>query len=207
MGALGDLPGRYGASTLSEARGGARGAPPQGLRGRRRGLGPVTGRADLVRRVGALAVAGVLLVVAGCGEETWGHSAVAQEQARAAVETWLGSCANEESEAVVEVLTPQTRELIFKAPSVLAGCARIARLGLPPDADRKQLEELFRTAHVEHTAVAAGFGTALVRSAKGTTSEFQVEFDRGRWILSNPLLGPPPPPPAAQSHPPSPTNT
>ena len=140
--------------------------------------------------MGALAVAGVLATAAGCGEEVWGHSPVAKEQARAAVETWLGACANEDSEVVVEILAPPTRELVFTAPSVIAGCARIARLGLPPDADSKQLEELFETAVVEHVEVDAGFGTALLRSARGTPSELQLELDHGRWILSNPPLVP-----------------
>lgn len=137
----------------------------------------------------AFAVAGVLVVVAaGCGDESWGDSPVVKEQAAAAVETWLGACANEDSEVVVAILTVQTRELIFTAPSVIAGCERIARLGLPPDADPKQLEELFETAIVERVEVNAGFGTALLRGSKGTTSELQLELDRGRWMLSNPPL-------------------
>ena len=140
--------------------------------------------------MGALAVAGVLATAAGCGEEMWGHSHVVKEQARAAVETWLGACANEDTEVVVEILVPRTRELVFTAPSVIAGCARIARIGLPPDADSKQLEELFETAIVEHVEVDAGFGTALVRSEKGATSELQLELNHGRWTLSNPPLAP-----------------
>lgn len=139
--------------------------------------------------MGTLAVAGALIVAAaGCGDESWGHSPVLQEQARAAVETWLGACANQNSEVVVEIVSPQSRELVEMAPSVFAGCQRIARLGLPPDADSKQLEELFETAIVEHVQVDAGFGTAVLRSAKGTTSELQLELDRGRWTLSNPPL-------------------
>jgi len=175
-------------------------APRRRARPGGRRLSFLSQRAGLVSRVGALAVAGVLLAAAArCGDETWGHSHAAKEQAHAAVVTWLGACSDQEGEAVVEVLAPQTQELVFSAPSVLAGCERIARLGLPPDADPKQLEELFKTATVDHTEVDAGFGTALVRSATGTTSEFQLELDRGRWILSNPPLVPPPPPPRAQS--------
>lgn len=138
--------------------------------------------------MGTLAVAGVLAAAAGCGDETWGDSPVVKEQARAAVETWLGACANEDSEVVVEIIAPPTRELIFTAPSVIAGCERIARLGLPPDADTKQLEELFETAIVERVEVDAGFGTAVLRSATGTISELQLELDMGRWMLSNPRL-------------------
>lgn len=155
----------------------------------------MTVRAELGRGVALLAVACVLLTAAGCGEETWGHSPPANEQARGAVETWLGACSEDDGEAVAEVLTPQTEELIFTAPNVLAGCQRIARLGLPPDADPKQLEGLFETATVEHVQVEAGFGTALLRAENGTTSELQLEFDQGRWMLSNPPLVPPPPPP------------
>ena len=44
-----------------------------------------------------------------------------KEHARAVVETWLGACANEDTEVVVEVLPPQTRELVFTAPSVIGG--------------------------------------------------------------------------------------
>lgn len=148
-------------------------------------------RAGLGRRARTLAVAGALAIAAaGCGEESWGHSPTVKEHARAVVETWLGACANEDTEVVVEVLPPQTRELVFTAPSVIGGCARIARLGLPPDADTKQLEELFETTIVEHVEVEAGFGTAVLRSATGTTSELELELDQGRWHLSNPPLVP-----------------
>ena len=160
---------------------------------------PMTQGARLGRRLVALAVAGVLAAAAGCGDETWGSSHAVKEQALGAVETWLGACAEEDGEAVVEVITPQTEEMIFAAPSVLAGCQRIARLGLPPEADPKQLKEQFETAIVERVEVDAGFGTALLRSAEGTTSELQLELDMGRWMLSNPPLIPPPPPPPAQS--------
>lgn len=132
----------------------------------------------------------LVVAVAACGEETWSHSHTAKDHARAAVETWLGACANEDSEVVIEVLAPPTRELIFTAPSVPAGCERIARLGLPPDADTKELEHLFETAHVEHVEVDAGFGTAVVRSATGATSVLQLELDMGRWLLSHPPLAP-----------------
>ncbi len=149
-------------------------------------------RAGPVRRLGTLAVAGVLVVAAaGCGDESWGDSPVVKEQAHAAVETWLHACAKEDSEVVVEIISPLAREVVHTAPSVIAGCERIARLGLPPDADSKQLEELFETAIVEHVEVEAGFGTAVLRSAKGATSELQLELDRGRWMLSNPPLAAP----------------
>lgn len=191
MRAVGDLPVRQGVGARPEVDGAAPAAPPRGARAGRRRLGTLSKRSRRVRRAGALAVAGVLAAAAaGCGEESFGHSHVVKEHARAAVETWLGACANEDTEVVTEVLIPQTRELIFTAPSVIGGCARIARLGLPPDADTKELEELFETAHVEHVEVAAGFGTAVVRSAKGATSELQLELDAGRWTLSNPPLVP-----------------
>ncbi len=160
------------------------------------------------RRLAALAVAGVLAAAAGCGDESWGRSPVVQEQARGAIETWLGACSEEDGEAAVEVLTPETEKLIFSAPSVLAGCQRIARLGLPPDADPKQLKGQFETAIVERVDVDAGFGTAVLRSANGTASELQLELDTGRWILSNPpLVPPPPPPPPEQSLLPGPNGT
>lgn len=61
------------------------------------------------RRLAALAVAGVLAAAAGCGDESWGRSPVVQEQARGAIETWLGACSEEDGEAAVEVLTPRPR--------------------------------------------------------------------------------------------------
>ena len=141
------------------------------------------------RRPAALAVTlGLALVALGCGEKIYNEVPETKEQALAAVETWLGACANEDSEAVLEILTPTSREIVISAPSILAGCQRVARLGLPPEAEPAKLEDLFQTAHVEHVEADGGYGRAVLRSAMGTTSELQLEVDRGQWHVSNPPL-------------------
>ena len=138
--------------------------------------------------VSALAGVATAILLAGCGDDTYGSSHGTKEQAKAAVETWLGACAVEDGEAVLVPLARSTREMIFKAPEVIEGCERIADLTPVEEPSPEELTKLFGGAHVEHVAVDGGTGTATVRAPNGRTSEFELEVDRGRWLLSNPSL-------------------
>ena len=145
-------------------------------------------RASFARRTLGLAVGVLALVPLACGEETFNSSPEAREHASATVDTWLGACANEDSEAVVEILTPPTRELIFAAPSVLEGCEHVADLTPEAEPGPERLKELFERAEVEHVAVDGGYGTALLRAPEERPSELELELDMGRWALTNPPL-------------------
>jgi hypothetical protein len=141
-------------------------------------------------RVATLAAAvSTLLAATACGEATYGSSHETREQARAAVETWLGACAVANGEAVIDTLPRPTRELVFTAPEVTVGCERIADLTPAPSPSPEELRTLFGGAKVEHVEVDGGYGKAVVRSAHGNTSELELEVDRGRWLLSKPPLG------------------
>jgi hypothetical protein len=155
------------------------------------GCSPVSRRrwAGFARRARHFAAAGVLaLLPLACGEATFSSSPEAREHARAAVDTWLGACANEDSEAVVEILTPPTREIIFSAPSVLEGCEQVADLTPEAEPESERLKELFERAEVEHVTVDGGYGTALLRAPEERPSEIELELDMGRWAVTNPPL-------------------
>jgi hypothetical protein len=144
------------------------------------------GRARLL--AAGLALPAALVLAAGCGDTTFETSPEARAHAKAAVETWLAACAKEDGEAVNELLPPSVGEEVFKAPSVLDACERIADLTPAPEPTAEELETAFKEAKVERVEADAGFGTATVRGPEGRTSELELEIDRGRWHLSNPPL-------------------
>ena len=139
------------------------------------------------------------LALATCGGQPYSSAdpIPAQEagprgNAHATVKTWLTACAKEEGTVVVEILPTPARSAVYSAPSVLDACEKVADL-IPdpqPDPPREQLKKVFEEAKVEHVRVGAGYGTATVRSALGTTSELELERARGVWTISNPPLLP-----------------
>ena len=141
-------------------------------------------RAGAARAVAAVAAA----ALAGCGEATFEASHDSQEQAASAVRTWLGACASEREEAILEPLPQAERKRVTTAPGVVAGCEEVADLSPAPKPTTAQLRELFRTSHVEHVVVDGGIGTAFLRAPDGRISELDLEVDRGAWQLSNPPL-------------------
>lgn len=154
------------------------------------------------RDAAALALALVLiLTLAACGGKPYGSaygsddSVPAQEagnrgNAYATVKTWLTACAEEEGTVVAEILTTPVQEVLYKAPSVLSGCERVAELLPGSDPPPEKLKRVFEKATIEHVRVEGGFGTATVRSPLGTTSELEVERSMGTWAISNPPLRP-----------------
>ncbi|HEV2771996.1 MAG TPA: hypothetical protein VGV57_04100 [Thermoleophilaceae bacterium] len=147
---------------------------------------------------GAAALA-LVLALAACGGKPYGSaygsedSVPAQEtgargNAYATVKTWLTACAEEEGTVVAEILTTPVQDVLYTAPTVLAGCERVAELVPGTDPEHKELKRVFERATIEHVRVEGGFGTATVRSPLGTTSELEVERSMGTWALSNPPL-------------------
>ena len=128
------------------------------------------------------------VVAAGCGQVTYKSSPESQRQAASAVRTWLGACAAERGEAVLEPLTRPTRKLILTARDVPSGCERIADLTAAPTPTRDELRALCEETRVEKVEVEGGTGSATLRAPDGRTSELDLETDRGRWQLSNPSL-------------------
>jgi len=154
------------------------------------------------REAAALALV-LALTLAACGGKPYGSaygsedSVPAQEagnrgNAYATVKTWLTACAEEEGAVVAEILTTPVQDVLYKAPTVLTGCERVAELAPGPDPPPEKLKRLFEKATIEHVRVEGGFGTATVRSPLGTTSELELERSMGTWAISNPPLLPVP---------------
>jgi hypothetical protein len=139
-------------------------------------------------RRAALAALAAAVAAAGCGEVTFKSTAESKEQAASAVRTWLGACAAERGEAVLDPLPRPVRKEILAAPDVRAGCERIADLTATPEPTSDELRTLFEETKVEHVEVDGGIGMATLRAPDGRTSELDLETDRGRWQLSNPPL-------------------
>ena len=144
---------------------------------------PVTRPRALVA-LAALAVA----TAAGCGEATFEATHDSKEQAASAVRTWLGACASEREDAILEPLPTATRKLVVTAPGIVVGCERVADLSPAPRPKPEELRAIFRATHVEHVVVDGGIGTAALRAPNGRISELELEVDRGAWRLSNPPI-------------------
>ncbi len=164
-------------------------------------MGPRPDTSPRHRPWGAAALA-LVLALAACGGKPYGSaygsedSVPAQEagargNAYATVKTWLTACAEEEGAVVAETLTTPVQDVLYKAPTVLTGCERVAELA-PGDPPPEELKRLFEKATIEHVRVEGGFGTATVRSPLGTTSELELERSMGTWAISNPPLLPVP---------------
>jgi hypothetical protein len=152
------------------------------------------GRAHATRaratRTRALVVLTALAAAAaaGCGEATFEATHDSKEQAASAVRTWLGACASEREDAILEPLPSGTRKLVVTAPGIVVGCERVADLSPAPRPKTEELRAIFRATHVEHVLVDGGIGTAVLRAPDGRISELELEVDRGAWRLSNPPI-------------------
>jgi len=135
-----------------------------------------------------LALAALASVATACGQVTYKSTPESREEAASAVRTWLGACATERGEAVLEPLPGPTRELVLTARDVRSGCERIADLSAVPEPTSDELRTLFEDTKVEHVEVEGGIGAATLRAPDGRTSELDLQTDRGRWLLSNPPL-------------------
>jgi len=142
-----------------------------------------------MRRV--LVTVAALAALGGVGCDS-GSTVSTDEEAHAAVETFLATCAGEQPLAAVDLVTEPVREELVKAPSILEGCVEILALDVPEPAPDGILKAVLRNAEVSEVRTSGGFGTAVVRTGTGERSEIELESSGDAWYLANPLWPPTP---------------
>lgn len=136
---------------------------------------------------GALAALLVALVVAASGCRT-GVEAGPEEEARAAMETFLYTCAIGRVTGAELVLTEQVRTRFITAGQGLAGCLRVMDIDLEGDPPSEDVMALF--ADAEATAATADGGFAHVDvEAREFRRRVELELVRGRWFIGE-VTGP-----------------
>jgi hypothetical protein len=132
-------------------------------------------------RVGAWAVGVSFLAVAGCGYSN-PHP---RDEARAAAETFVESCARNEPNAAIDVLSEPLQATFSRAGSTARACSRFLGVGgsSPDDA---ALLTAFRRTRVASVAVNGALARATLASPEGTRSEIDLRFSAGDWKVESP---------------------
>jgi hypothetical protein len=132
-------------------------------------------------RVAAWAVGVSLLAVAGCGNSNPDPS----DQARATAETFLESCARNEADAAIDVLSEPLQATFSRAGSTPRACSRFLGVGSPSQDDAALLTAFHRT-KVASVAVSGGLARATLTPQGGAPSRIDLRFAGGEWRVESP---------------------
>lgn len=128
----------------------------------------------------AAPLAALALAAGGC--ET-GDQAGPAEEAQAATETFLASCARGHVEAAELSLTEPARRLFITAGEHLTGCLAVTELELPGELSPEEVQALFHEADTTEVHVDGGFAEVGIE-ARGARRTLELETVRGLWLIS-----------------------
>ena len=132
-------------------------------------------------RKAAVVVSVVCLLAAGCDH----RNPSPRDNAEATAETFLESCANDDPEAAMGVLTEPLRTTFSRAGPTARACSRFLRMG-NPSGDEAALLATFRRARVSSVVVSGGLARATVAAPGGARSTLDLGFSAGEWKVETP---------------------
>ena len=132
-------------------------------------------------RPAAVAVMVVCLLAAGCDH----RNPSSRDHAEATAETFLESCARDDPEAAMGVLTEPLRTAFSRVGSTARACARFLGVGDPSQEDAALLAA-FSRAKVSSGVVSGGLARATLAGPGGTRSNLDLGFSAGEWKVETP---------------------
>jgi hypothetical protein len=132
-------------------------------------------------RVAAAALALICIAAAGCGYS----NPDPRDNARATAETFLESCARNDSEAATDVLTDPLRASFSRIGSPPRACSRLLGVGAP-SLDDPALLNTFRRTKIVSLEVRGGLARTSLAPPQGARSEIGLRFSAGEWKVDSP---------------------
>jgi hypothetical protein len=128
-----------------------------------------------------VACAALALVAGGCENS----GSTPSKKAETAAETLLETCARDEPDAAIGVLTPPLRKAFLRGSSPARACREVLGVGSAGQ-DDVQLRREFRATRVASVQVEGGFARATLDTPSGLPAKIELEFVRGEWYVGNP---------------------